>query len=235
MPHRWCDSAALRRDQIESGIDLTFTKVFAPQFAEWVAELKPNQVLEVGAGTGHLSKSLAGGAFSITAIEPSPGMHTVAMSVLSGTKVLLFQCSSFDLPVTSKFDLAISHLVAHVVDDLAGFLKSTAAHIEKSGSFIFSIPHPCFYNAYKGFFGDEYNYMSELERTVSFTVTKDPQNVISGVPYHHRPLSFYFNAVIDAGMAIDGFHEIFPPTEIQNMYGKPWETPRYCAFRCRKL
>ena len=139
------------------------------------------------------------------------------------------------MPVTSKFDLAISHLVAHVVDDLAGFLKSTAAHIEKSGSFIFSIPHPCFYNAYKGFFGDEYNYMSELERTVSFTVTKDPQNVISGVPYHHRPLSFYFNAVIDAGMAIDGFHEIFPPTEIQNMYGKPWETPRYCAFRCRKL
>lgn len=235
MPHRWCESANLRRDQIESGLDLTFVEVFQPQFAQWVAELGPERVIEIGAGTGHLAKSLEESAFSITAIEPSPGMHSVAEDVLKGTGVSLINCSSFDLPVTSTFDLALSHLVAHVVADLPGFLKSVAVHVEEAGHFVFSIPHPCFYNAYKQFFGEEYNYMSLLEKTVSFSVTKDPSNIISGVPYYHRPISFYFNKIVEAGFAVDGINEIYPPTEVQQKYGKLWESPRYCVFRCRKL
>jgi SAM-dependent methyltransferase len=216
-------------------MDLTFVDVFQPQFAHWVAELKPSRLIEIGAGTGHLSKSLAGGAFDITAIEPSPGMHAVAKTVLAATNVSLIHCSSFELPVSCRFDLALSHLVAHVVGDLPGFLGSVSAHLEEGGHFLFSIPHPCFYNSYKQLFGDEYNYMSVLEKTVSFTLTKDPSNVISGVPYHHRPISSYIDAVVKAGFAIDGFHEIYPDQEIQEKYGNLWESPRYCVFRCRKL
>jgi 2-polyprenyl-3-methyl-5-hydroxy-6-metoxy-1,4-benzoquinol methylase len=235
MPHRWCDFAELRRQQIESGVDLTFVDVFLPQFAQWVTDLNPRNVIEVGAGTGHLSKSLDDGSYPITAIEPSPGMHTVAKSVLSGSNVSLIRCSSFELAASTKFDLALSHLVAHVVDDLCGFLRSVAIHVEPNGHFLFSIPHPCFYNAYKGFFGDEYNYMSALKKEVSFTVTKDPSNIISGVPYHHRPISTYISTIVEAGFLVSGLHEIYPPQHIQEKYGKDWESPRYCVFRCKKL
>ena len=235
MPHRWCDSAQIRREQIESGKDLTFNEVFKPFIISRVSNLTPQNVLEVGAGTGHISKSLSDIGFSVTAIEPSKGMYGVAKDVLSESSVRIVNCTSYDLEKSETFEVAISHLVAHVVDDLLGFFNSIGEHLAQGGHFIFSIPHPCFYNDYKGFFGDEYNYMIPITKNVSFTITKDTENTISGVPYHHRPLSTYMNKLVASGFAIDEFDETYPEEAIQKMYGAKWETPRYCIFTCKKL
>jgi 2-polyprenyl-3-methyl-5-hydroxy-6-metoxy-1,4-benzoquinol methylase len=235
MPHRWCNSAQLRREQIESGADLTFNEVFKPLIVSRVNNLSPRNVLEVGAGTGHISKELFNLGMTVTAIEPSSGMYEVAKDVLSFTDVRLINCTSFELAKDKVYDVAFSHLVAHVVDDLFDFFNSIAQHVAKNGHFIFSIPHPCFYNEYKGFFGGEYNYMIPMTKDVSFTITKDSKNIISGVPYHHRPLSEYFNKLVKAGFAINGFDETYPDDEIQEKYGAKWESPRYCMFICKKL
>jgi SAM-dependent methyltransferase len=235
MPHRWCNSARIRREQIESGKDLTFNEVFKPLLRTRVIALSPRQVLEIGAGTGHISKELAGCGLQITAIEPSKGMYEVAKDVLSESNVELINCTSYELPGTRIFDVALSNMVAHVVDDLVGFFSSVKDHLIHEGHFVFSIPHPCFYNEYKGFFGEEYNYMVPATKDVTFTITKDSDNTITGVPYHHRPLSTYFNDLVSAGFAIDGFHETFPDEEIQEMYGEKWKSPRYCVFTCKKL
>jgi SAM-dependent methyltransferase len=235
MPNRWCNSAQLRRDQIESGADLTFNEVFKPLIVNRINNLSPSCVLEVGAGTGHISRELFNLGLSVTAIEPSIGMYEVAKDVLALTDVRLINCTSLELDLDTTYDVAFSHLVAHVVDDLLCFFNSIALHIEKNGHFIFSIPHPCFYNEYKKFFGDEYNYMVPMKKDVSFTITKDSKNIISGVPYHHRPLSEYFNKLVQSGFAIDGFDETFPDESIQEKYGSKWESPRYCLFICKKL
>lgn len=235
MPHRWCASANLRRTQIESGIDITFNDVFKPIFVEHICNLAPSNVIEVGAGTGHLSKALVGHGFRVTAIEPSKGMFTIAQDVLANEDVILKNCTSFNLPKGDIFDLAFSHLVAHVVDDLFSFISSIGNHLSKNAHLILSIPHPCFYQSYKNIFGGEYNYMKQMIKDISFSITKDPDNEISGVPYHHRPLSSYINTLVACGFAIDGFDEIYPQKEVQDKYGKPWENPRYCLFQCRKL
>lgn len=235
MPHRWCNSAKIRREQIESGVDITFNEVFKPLLISRIQTLAPISVLEVGAGTGHISYELFKLGFSVTAIEPSLGMYEVAQDVLSSTDVSLVNCTSFDLGKDKIYDVALSHLVAHVVDDLSGFLESVWRHLNKGGHFIFSIPHPCFYNEYKGFFGEEYNYMVPMKKNVSFTITKDSKNIISGVPYHHRPLSEYFNSLVKLGFAIDGFDETYPDDDIQEKYSARWKTPRYCMFTCKKL
>jgi SAM-dependent methyltransferase len=235
MPHRWCNSSNLRREQIESGLDLTFNEVFKPAFIDRITALEPEKLLEIGAGTGHLSKEMFDLGFNVTAIEPSEGMYNVAADVLSQTEVNLRNCTSFELGSNVLFDVAFSHLVAHVVDDLYKFLESIAQHVVSGGHFIFSIPHPCFYNSYKMFFGSEYNYMEPIMKNVSFNITNDHNNTISGVPYHHRPLSIYFNTLVKAGFAIDGFDETYPSDEIQKMYGSKWESPRYCIFTCKKL
>lgn len=235
MPYRWCNSAKIRREQIESGADLTFNEVFKPLLVGRVKSLSPRNILEVGAGTGHLSKELSELGFSVTAIEPSSGMYEVAKDVLSLTNVRLFNCTSLELDKKELYEVSLSHLVAHVVDDLNEFFESVRRHLKVTGHFIFSIPHPCFYNEYKGFFGDEYNYMTPMTKNVSFTITKDSKNTISGVPYHHRPLSEYINKLVESGFAIDGFDETYPEEDIQLKYGVKWESPRYCVFTCRKL
>ena len=235
MPHRWCNSAKIRREQIESGADLTFNEVFKPLLVSRIKSLSPKNVLEVGAGTGHLSKELFELGLVVTAIEPSAGMYEVAKDVLSLSDVRLLNCTSFELEKKEIYDVAFSHLVAHVVDDLNAFFESVGKHLKVASHFIFSIPHPCFYNEYKGFFGDEYNYMTPMTKNVSFTITKDSKNKISGVPYHHRPLSEYINKLVESGFAIDGFDETYPEYDIQLKYGAKWQSPRYCVFTCRKL
>lgn len=235
MPYRWCNSAQIRREQIESGADLTFNEVFKPLLINRIKSLSPSNVLEVGAGTGHISKELSELGFSVTAIEPSAGMYGVAKDVLSLTDVRLLNCTSLELEKNELYEVAFSHLVAHVVDDLNEFFESVGRYLKATSHFIFSIPHPCFYNEYKGFFGDEYNYMTPMAKNVSFTITKDSKNTISGVPYHHRPLSEYINKLVESGFAIDGFDETYPEEDIQLKYGAKWETPRYCVFTCRKL
>lgn len=233
MPHRWNSHANLRRKQIESGADLTFNVVFKPLFVERIRALSPNKTLEVGCGTGHLSKDLFESGFDVSAIEPSVGMYEVSKDVLSNSNVILKNCSSFDLNQKGFFDVAFSHLVAHVVDDLAGFLKSIADSLSENGVLLFSIPHPCFYNDYKKFFGEDYNYMAPRTEEVSFTITKDSANPICGVPFHHRPLSVYVNTLIQSGFRLTQFEEVFPEDEIQEMYGAKWDSPRYCLFTCQ--
>jgi len=235
MPHRWCNSARIRREQIESGKDLTFNEVFKPLFIKRVTALSASHAIEIGAGTGHISKELAACGLHVTAIEPSKGMYEVAKDVLYESNVELLNCTSFELPNTKIFDVALSNMVAHVVDDLIGFFSSVKEHLVQGGHFVFSIPHPCFYNEYKSFFGEEYNYMVAATKNVTFTITKDSENAISGVPYHHRPLSTYINELVRSGFAIDGFDETYPDDEIQAMYGAKWDSPRYCVFTCKKL
>jgi 2-polyprenyl-3-methyl-5-hydroxy-6-metoxy-1,4-benzoquinol methylase len=231
----WCNFARVRRQQIESGADLTFNVVFRPFFLRRVLDLCPTRVLEVGAGTGHISKDIASSGVSVTAIEPSKGMYNVAKDVLSQSDVNLLNCSSFELPIGDRYEVSISHLVAHVVDDLENFLLSVSSHLHQGGYFIFSIPHPCFYNEYKGFFGGEYNYMVPMNKDVTFTITKDRENAIKGVPYYHRPISNYITTLVSTGFCIVGFDETYPNNEIQEMYGEKWKTPRYCVFTCKKL
>ncbi|MES9826600.1 MAG: class I SAM-dependent methyltransferase [Candidatus Thiodiazotropha endolucinida] len=235
MPHRWCNSAQVRRTQIESGIDITFNEVFQPLFIQKISELSPKHVLEVGAGTGHLSKAVSNLGYKVTAIEPSPGMYKTACDVLRGSDVHIFNIASQQITEVEEFDLAFSHLVAHVVDDLREFLLSLIPCIKKGGHFIFSIPHPCFYNEYKNFFGEEYNYMTSMSKEISFTITNDTKNIIEGVPYHHRPLSDYINSLVGSGFVVDGFLETYPEDDVQMLYGAMWEFPRYCAFVCKKL
>ena len=200
-----------------------------------MSNANPKNVLEVGAGTGHLSKDIFELGLRVTAIEPSTGMFKVAQETLMETNVAVLNISSTELNDDDLFDFSFSHLVAHVVEDLHGFFQSIHDHLLHDGQFVFSIPHPCFYNDYKEFFDDEYSYMSLLSKEVSFAITKEPSNIIGGVPYHHRPISFYFNTLIGNGFRIEAFDEIFPSREIQEKYGAMWSTPRYCTFTCRKI
>lgn len=235
MHRNWDSCANIRKAQIESGTDLTFSEVFVPLYTEAISAIRPKNILEVGAGTGHLSRALSAQNYEMTVIEPSLGMYTVAKDVLSHSQVKLLNCTINDLPVSEEFDLVFSHMVAQVVENLGDFLFSTAAHVRRKGFLLLSIPHPCFYNSYKKFFGPEYQYMVPMYKNVSFHISLDRHNEISNVPYYHRPLSYYINALVSAGFVLYGFQEVFPKNEVQTRYGALWESSRYCLFKCKRL
>ncbi len=126
MPKRWDDFASIRRAQIEAGMDLTFSKVCLPYYINLVKELRPESLIEVGCGTGHLSENLINHVNTVVAIEPSEGMHAVAKQVIEGSGVQLFRLRAEGYRSTQPFDLIISHMVLQLVDNLELFIESVA-------------------------------------------------------------------------------------------------------------
>lgn len=234
MLDHWGGVAEIRRNQIEAGLDITFSDVFIPIFVRMIEQYHPKKVLEVGAGTGHLALEICPRVGDLTAIEPSFGMYQVAVGVLSRSNVQLFQAEINELPESERYDMVYSHLVAHCVSDFAELLRAVFARLSRDGVFVFSIPHPCFFNEYKKLFGADYRYMSPISGNISFSITKDPAREISDVPYCHRPLSFYINEIISSGLVLGRFEEVVPSNEIERKYGSPWLTPRYCMFVCAR-
>lgn len=235
MPERWDNAAWLRKEQIESGLDLTFSKVFLPYYINLVSDLRPSSFLEVGCGTGHLSSELSKLIPKVVSLEPSLGMHAVASEVLGNTGVQLINKQMQDLQIEQTFDLILSHMCIQTVTNLGDFFESARVHMNPGSRFVFTIPHPCFYNDYNGFFSsEEYCYMVPMKKNITFSVTKDPDRPISGVPYNHRPLSCYFDSLKKHDMLVSDFHEIIPEPTVQSLYGANWETPRYCVFHVKK-
>jgi SAM-dependent methyltransferase len=232
MPNRWNDSARLRASQIEAGLDLTFSKVFVPLFVDEVRKLAPATILEAGGGTGHLARSLFSYSDSYTVVEPSLGMYLQAQEVLAGLPVSVCNSSLEDFAADGgEFDFVLSHMCVHTVDNLDGFLSALASVLNGRGRYSISLPHPVFYNDYKQFFPpNTFNYIEERTEVVSFSVTLDQSHPISGVPYHHRPISTYVSSLSSAGLCVTSFDEIFPSASVQALYGKPWQSPRYLVL-----
>lgn len=236
MPQRWSKAAGLRREQIESGLDITFNRVFLPYFLGCMEERAPNRILEVGCGTGHLAARLATVVPHVEALEPSPGMHSVAKDVLGNSNVKLHHSTIEEFRPSQRFDLVLSHLCGHVVSDIDGFCRACSDLVAARGLFVFSLPHPCFWNDYKEYFPrTEFRYAREQFASVALTITKDPSRPIDGLPFHHRPLERYIAALRNCGMAVTRLDEILPPKSVQQLYGEEWRFPRYCALHATRI
>jgi len=232
MLDSWSAMAPQRREQIESGRDITFNNVFVPFYRNLVANLRCKSIVEVGCGTGHLANELAGMVERVYALEPSVGMHAVAAEVLRNSKVILLHNAVEQYQAEKPFDCAVSHLCAQSVSDLDGFLKGCTRLLTDEGHLVFSIPHPCFWNDYQPYFSSNpFAYTVEQFTTATLTISLDRDSKMAGIPFNHRPLSRYIEVIAECGFAVDRFHEIFPAADVQLLYPKPWERPHFCVFQ----
>ena len=93
------------------------------------------RVLEVGCGTGKLTRDLAGRGFRLEAVEPGPGMVAVARRAVGGAPVS-FHVGRFEdveLP-EAAYDAVFSATAFHGVDPAAGWAK-VARLLRRGGTF----------------------------------------------------------------------------------------------------
>ncbi|HEX9064099.1 MAG TPA: class I SAM-dependent methyltransferase [Streptosporangiaceae bacterium] len=94
-----------------------------------------SDVLEVGCGTGQLTRELAGREFRITAIDIGPSMIAAARRRLSGAGITFVVTSFEDLTAAdASFDLVISGAAYHWVDPEVRFAK--AARLLRPGGWL---------------------------------------------------------------------------------------------------
>ncbi|HSN12887.1 MAG TPA: class I SAM-dependent methyltransferase, partial [Propionibacteriaceae bacterium] len=99
-------------------------------------------VLDVGSGTGLLSRVLADRVGSIVLVDTSPGMTAVATDRIeaSGLSSLSAYCLDVtrEAPPGAPFDLAVSLLVLHHVAEVESFLESVLSRLVPGGYLAFS-------------------------------------------------------------------------------------------------
>jgi SAM-dependent methyltransferase len=232
MPHQWNEIARLRAEQIDGGLDLTFSKVFVPYYSGILAERKPTDVLEIGGGTGHLARELRRFGSTYVMIEPSAGMYAIAQQTLQGCAVeIINQTIEAFSSGGRRFGFVFSHMCIQTVENLDVFVGAVSTALAPDSRYMVSLPHPAFYNDYKQFFPKEtFRYMEERATLIDFTITLDPGRKIKGVPYQHRPLSVYVAAFAKASLNVSVLDEIYPSPDIQALYGGPWKFPRYLVL-----
>ncbi|WP_180114680.1 MULTISPECIES: bifunctional 2-polyprenyl-6-hydroxyphenol methylase/3-demethylubiquinol 3-O-methyltransferase UbiG [unclassified Acinetobacter] len=234
----WCDLSEIRKFQIESNKDLTFSKVFVPKYLEKLSNFNEKKIIEIGCGTGHLAKELTNliKFEHYIALEPSLGMYEKAKDTLKNCKYL--ELNNFyisDLKSSIEVDIILAHLVFHVVEDIDSLLKESFKRLKPNATLVISLPHPFFYNDYKKIFSkNEYSYHEEIKKNTLFKISQDNTNEVE-VPYIHRPISYYINKFSKAGFKISELEEVFPEESIQLLYPELWQSPRYCIFYLEKI
>ncbi len=99
-------------------------------------------VVDIGSGTGLLSRMLADRVATVVLVDTSPGMTEVAAAQIaaSGSSTLSAVCLDIttDAPPGAPFDLAMSLLMLHHVRDVEGFLESVLCHLQPGGYIAFA-------------------------------------------------------------------------------------------------
>lgn len=227
----WDNNAFKRYEQVITGLDITFHKVFLPLWKEVVNQLPQplkENVLEVGCGTGVLSKQLSYKVKKIVCIEPSANMIDIAKKHNQEISNIEFHQSSIDEFHTKElFTTCISHMAFHNISDITNAFRRVKGLLKPNGLFIFSIPHPCFFHFYKNIELHSFNYNDIESYELEFTISLDRRPLPNKITYFHRRLSDYVNELSKNGFSVVGMKEPYPSPEIMIKYPEKWEYPRY--------
>jgi SAM-dependent methyltransferase len=115
-----------------------------------------------------------------------------------------------------RFDLVVSSLAFHYVDDYAGLVKRIAGWLEPGGVLVYSTEHPIFTARLPG---DGWIVDAEGRRTrwgldrYSEEGGRDENWFVPGVRKVHRTLASLINGLVDAGLIVDRVLEPLPGAE----------------------
>lgn len=175
-------------------------------------DMTGRDVLDLGCGYGwHCRYAADHAAGSVLGIDQSEMMIAEAKKRNDAPGITYRVCSlqEYDYPKES-FDLAVSNLVLHYVEDLDAVYRRIHETLRPGGVFLMNIEHPTFTAGVNQQFSadgtwpvDDYYYPG-LRKTdfLGHTITK----------YHHT-LTQILGGLLKAGFRIEAVEEAMPPEE----------------------
>ena len=191
-----------------------------PTLRSLLPDLDGKRILDLGCGTGERCKDyVRHGAAAVTGVDISEKMLAVAKAKNSDPNITYLEMPMEDIgSIGGEFDVAISSLALHYVEDFQGVVKNIYRLLCDGGIFIFSQEHPlttCYSGTGDRWTRDE-NGNKIYANLANYCVEKRNESTwfVEGVQRYHRMFSTIVNTLVDGGFKILRIEESYPTEEI---------------------
>jgi SAM-dependent methyltransferase len=234
----WEEHAGWWQDEFTDGADPEYEEQILPLAREHLTGSR--RVLEVGTGEGQVARTAAAlGAELVVGIDPSRAQASEALRRGGGPAYL--RAAAAGLPFgAATFDAVVACLVFEHIEAVDDAIAEVARVLAPGGRFLFFLNHPLLQTPGSGWIDD--HILDEQYWRVGAYLHEDlaPEEVAPGVilPFVHRPLSRYVNAMADVGMLVERMEEPAPPPGFLARapeYPDAAGIPRLLFLRARKL
>ena len=117
-----------------------------PAIRSLMPDLTGKRVLDLGCGFGHVARyARQMGAAEVLGVDISDRMIQLAQQATEDPAITYAVIAMQDIkPISGQFDVIISSMALHYIDDYAAVVKTMATSLTHGGSFLFSIEHPIY-------------------------------------------------------------------------------------------
>ncbi len=192
--------------------------------AEYVEQILPlaaalldgyDRILDVGAGEGQISRlAAAGGSSMVVGVDPTDAQTIEATRRGGGPTYLRSMADGLPF-ADASFDAVVACLVFEHIEAVDEAVAEVARVLADGGRFAFFLNHPLIQTPGSGWVDDQIMEPPEqywrigpylMESIESEEVARDVF-----LPFVHRPVSRYVNAMADHGLVLRRMHEPAPP------------------------
>jgi SAM-dependent methyltransferase len=212
MSDLWEINAAWWQDGFTDGADPEYEEQILPLAAAHLAGF--GRVLDMGCGEGQVARLAAKGGAVVTGLDPSWRQLGAAAERAGGPAYVRGLADRLPFP-DAAFDAVVTCLVLEHTDDLDAAVAEVARVLRPGGRFVLFTNHPLFQTPGSGWIDDQVLDPPEQYWRVgeylpeSVTYEQVDQDVT--LPFAHRPLGRYVNALAAAGLYVTHMDEPEPP------------------------
>jgi SAM-dependent methyltransferase len=205
-----------------------------PAFMGLLPAVDGKRVLDLGCGAGQLAFHLAeAGAAEVVGVDISEQMLSLARSERAHprTTYLRESLETVAFPPT-RFDLVVSSLAFHYVEDYRSLVRRIAGWLVPGGSLVFSTEHPIYMAGASagGWVRDDRGKVRHWAvDDYAEEGLREERWFVEGVRKHHRTFATLINGLLEAGFSIERVEEPVPSVEAVR------ERPDYAAERKRPM
>jgi SAM-dependent methyltransferase len=181
-----------------------------------IPEVTGRRVLDLGCGAGQLAQYLATrGAADVTGVDVSERMLEVARAQFPHPRVTYTRAAIENLAFApGRFDLIVSVLALHYVEDYVGLMRRIASWLAPGGVLVYSMEHPMYTARSRdddgwALDGDGRRVGWALDRYADEGM-REERWYVSGVRKVHRTFATLINGVLDAGLTLERVLEPMP-------------------------
>ncbi len=223
-----------------------FTEGADPEYEEQILPLAVSElagrarVLDVGCGEGQITRLALGKCGASLAVGVDPTQRQIREAAWRGGGAVYAQSLAAPLPFADAcFDAVVACLVFEHIDDAGAAINEVARVLAPGGRFCFFLNHPLLQTPGSGWVIDV-DLDEQYWRIGPYLVEDHSvEEIHPGVhlPFVHRPMSVYVNALIDAGLVLGRMLEPAPPEGflvIAHEYRDAADIPRLLYLRADK-